>query len=192
MCNGNLVRHAQLLAAHFAREDVVALTVFHDRCAVDHHRFHPGRMTPHFLRIDNVREPLADEIVDLVGVEDGHIRGHAFLQYAAIEAQFLCRITGQFVHGLLEVKEFLFTGPVTEHPGGRAMPEKAIEVSAYVGSDQAGVGFNHFRQQLGMRVGTTVEMLQAGSPCIVKLNGTKLCFRACDATSVLVRPGEVA
>jgi len=50
----------------------------------------------------------------------------------------------------------------------------------------------HRLQELGMRIGSTVEMLQAGSPCIVKLDGTKLCFRACDATSVLVRLGEVA
>jgi Fe2+ transport system protein FeoA len=47
-------------------------------------------------------------------------------------------------------------------------------------------------QELGMRVGSIVEMLQAGSPCIVNLDGTKLCFRACDATSVLVRLGAVA
>ena len=50
----------------------------------------------------------------------------------------------------------------------------------------------HRLQELGMRIGSTIEMLQAGSPCIVKLDGTKLCFRACDATSVLVRLGEVA
>jgi Fe2+ transport system protein FeoA len=56
----------------------------------------------------------------------------------------------------------------------------------------------HRLQELGMRVGSTVEMLQSGSPCIVKLDGTKLCFRACEVTSVLVRlggavrPGEVA
>jgi ferrous iron transport protein A len=50
----------------------------------------------------------------------------------------------------------------------------------------------HRLQELGMRIGSTVEMLQSGSPCIVKLDGTKLCFRACDATSVLVRPGDVA
>ena len=47
-------------------------------------------------------------------------------------------------------------------------------------------------QELGMRIGCTIEMVQAGSPCIVNLEGTKLCFRACDATSVLVRLGAVA
>lgn len=50
----------------------------------------------------------------------------------------------------------------------------------------------HRLQELGMQVGRSVEMVQAGSPCIIKLNGTKLCFRDCDALSVLVRLGEVA
>ena len=50
----------------------------------------------------------------------------------------------------------------------------------------------HRLQELGLRLGTSVEMVQSGVPCIVKLGGTKLCFRGCDATSVLVRLGEVA
>ena len=50
----------------------------------------------------------------------------------------------------------------------------------------------HRLQELGLRLGTAVEMVQAGSPCIVKLGGTKLCFRGCEATSVLVRLGDVA
>jgi len=46
-------------------------------------------------------------------------------------------------------------------------------------------------EELGMRVGTTVEMVQPGSPCIVSLGGNRLCFRGCEATSVLVRLGEL-
>ena len=48
----------------------------------------------------------------------------------------------------------------------------------------------HRLQELGLRVGTAVEMVQPGSPCIVSLAGTRLCFRGCEATSVLVRLGE--
>ena len=54
----------------------------------------------------------------------------------------------------------------------------------------------HRLQELGMRVGTSVEMVQSGSPCIVKLNGNRLAFRNNEALSVLVRvppahvPGE--
>jgi Fe2+ transport system protein FeoA len=47
----------------------------------------------------------------------------------------------------------------------------------------------HRLQELGMRIGTSVEMVQAGSPCIVKLDGTRLAFRA-EMFSVLVKLGE--
>jgi Fe2+ transport system protein FeoA len=44
-------------------------------------------------------------------------------------------------------------------------------------------------EELGLRNGRLVEMVQAGSPCIVRLNGHKLCFRDGETFSVLVRPG---
>ena len=47
----------------------------------------------------------------------------------------------------------------------------------------------HRLQELGVRGGATVEMVQPGSPCIVQLAGHKLCFRAGELLSVLVRPG---
>jgi Fe2+ transport system protein FeoA len=43
-----------------------------------------------------------------------------------------------------------------------------------------------------MRVGMSVELVQAGSPCIVKLDGARLAFRDNEAIQVLVRLGEVA
>jgi Fe2+ transport system protein FeoA len=45
-------------------------------------------------------------------------------------------------------------------------------------------------QELGLRTGQTVEMVQAGSPCIVRLDGHKLCFRDSDCFGVLVRLGD--
>lgn len=50
----------------------------------------------------------------------------------------------------------------------------------------------HRLQELGMRVGKSVEMVQAGTPCIIKLDGTRLCFRDSEAFRVLVRLGDVA
>ena len=47
-------------------------------------------------------------------------------------------------------------------------------------------------QELGLHLGTHVVMIQPGSPCIIRLSGNKLCFRECDLTQVLVRPGAVA
>lgn len=41
-----------------------------------------------------------------------------------------------------------------------------------------------------MRIGTAVEMVQSGSPCIVKLDGNRLAFRDNEVLSVLVRLGE--
>ena len=47
-------------------------------------------------------------------------------------------------------------------------------------------------EEMGMRAGTSVEMVQPGSPCIVRLGGSKLCFRDSEAMGVLVRLGDVA
>lgn len=46
-------------------------------------------------------------------------------------------------------------------------------------------------RELGLADGTAIEMLQPGSPCIVRVAGQRLCFRADERTSVLVRT-EVA
>ena len=47
----------------------------------------------------------------------------------------------------------------------------------------------HRLEELGLRGGVELTMLQPGSPCIIRLAGQKLCFRADEVTSVLVRPG---
>ena len=46
----------------------------------------------------------------------------------------------------------------------------------------------HRLEELGLRAGTAVEMVQPGTPCIIRLSGNKLCIRADDLLSVLVRP----
>ena len=43
-------------------------------------------------------------------------------------------------------------------------------------------------EELGVRDGASIEMVQPGTPCIVRLAGHKLCFRAGELLSVLVRP----
>jgi len=48
----------------------------------------------------------------------------------------------------------------------------------------------HRLQELGMRVGTHVEMIQAGSPCIVRLDGARLAFRDNEGFRVLVHLGD--
>lgn len=50
----------------------------------------------------------------------------------------------------------------------------------------------HRLNELGLRVGVQVSMLQSGSPCILKLAGQKLGFRADENAVVLVRPGKRA
>ena len=50
----------------------------------------------------------------------------------------------------------------------------------------------HRLEELGMRVGMTVEMLQHGSPCIVNLDGSRLAFRDHEGFQVLVRLGDAA
>jgi ferrous iron transport protein A len=48
----------------------------------------------------------------------------------------------------------------------------------------------HRLEELGMRVGTSVEMVQSGTTCIVNLAGARLAFRGAEAFRVLVRAGE--
>jgi Fe2+ transport system protein FeoA len=47
-------------------------------------------------------------------------------------------------------------------------------------------------EELGLRAGVRLEMVQSGSPCIVRLDGTKLCFRDDELASVIVRPRKSA
>jgi len=44
-------------------------------------------------------------------------------------------------------------------------------------------------EELGLRGGVEIEMVQPGTPCILRVAGSKLCFRECDLLSVLVCPG---
>ncbi|MGE3410102.1 MAG: ferrous iron transport protein A [Pirellulales bacterium] len=50
----------------------------------------------------------------------------------------------------------------------------------------------HRLEELGLRGGAEIVMLQPGSPCIIRLAGQRLCFRADELTSVLVEllPGH--
>ena len=44
-------------------------------------------------------------------------------------------------------------------------------------------------EELGLRRGTEVEMVQRGSPCIIRYSAGKVCFRQSDTFHVFVRPG---
>ena len=50
----------------------------------------------------------------------------------------------------------------------------------------------HRMEELGLRGGAEIEMVNPGSPCIVKLSGHKLCFRTDDLLKILVQPGAHA
>jgi len=43
--------------------------------------------------------------------------------------------------------------------------------------------------ELGIRDGADICVVQSGSPCIVQLNASRLCFRDGDLLRVLVEPG---
>jgi Fe2+ transport system protein FeoA len=47
-------------------------------------------------------------------------------------------------------------------------------------------------EELGIRAGETVEVVQAGSPCILRLGTKRLCFREADLLQVLVTTGVPA
>jgi Fe2+ transport system protein FeoA len=45
----------------------------------------------------------------------------------------------------------------------------------------------HRLEELGLRGGAPIEMVQSGRSCIIRLAGQKLCLRADELVSVLVR-----
>ena len=57
------------------------------------------------------------------------------------------------------------------------------EVTDLVGAPD----FIHRLEELGLRRGTCVEMVQSGSPYIIRLAGNKLCIRDGDVFGVLVQ-----
>lgn len=57
-------------------------------------------------------------------------------------------------------------------------------VARLLGSDD----LVHRLRELGLRVGARIQMVQPGNPCIIRLDGQKLGFRADGAAGVLVRP----
>jgi ferrous iron transport protein A len=44
-------------------------------------------------------------------------------------------------------------------------------------------------KELGLRQGVELEMIRAGSPCMVRLQGHTLCIRGSELLNVLVGPG---
>lgn len=64
--------------------------------------------------------------------------------------------------------------------------------TAWIGEVLGAGDLVHRLRELGLRDGAKVQMVRPGSPCIIRLDGHKLCFRPDEATSVLVRPGAAA
>lgn len=50
----------------------------------------------------------------------------------------------------------------------------------------------HRLEELGLRVGVEVEMIQPGFPCMIRLAGHKLCFRESEGLQVLVTTQSAA
>ena len=50
----------------------------------------------------------------------------------------------------------------------------------------------HRLEEMGMRIGDQVEMVQSGRPCIIMLRGHRLCIRDGNHFQVLVRTRSVA
>ena len=70
--------------------------------------------------------------------------------------------------------------PLSHLPAGH----KAVVAAVLGGTEQV-----HRLHELGLHNGATVEMVRSGSPCILRLGSQKLCFRADEMVSVLVKAG---
>lgn len=69
--------------------------------------------------------------------------------------------------------------PLSLLPAGQT-----AQVDQLVGSDEE----VHRLRELGFTVGACLEMIQSGSPCIVRLAGCKLCLRDANLFQILVHP----
>jgi Fe2+ transport system protein FeoA len=47
-------------------------------------------------------------------------------------------------------------------------------------------------EELGLRAGTRIELIQGGSPCIVRVDGSTLCFRDNEGVRIFVSPRKSA
>ncbi|PQO40167.1 ferrous iron transport protein A [Blastopirellula marina] len=46
--------------------------------------------------------------------------------------------------------------------------------------------------EMGLRCGVVVQVVQQGSPCIIRVDGSTLCFRECQHLQVFVEPVSAA
>jgi len=46
----------------------------------------------------------------------------------------------------------------------------------------------HRLEEFGLRGGTCIEMFRPGNPCIIRMAGNKICFRADDGLKISVVP----
>ncbi len=58
-----------------------------------------------------------------------------------------------------------------------------------IGEVLGGGGVVQRLREMGLRDGAEVRMVRPGSPCIIRLDGRKLCVRSDQVASVLVRAG---
>jgi ferrous iron transport protein A len=65
---------------------------------------------------------------------------------------------------------------------------EVAEISQVVGSPEQ----VRRLEELGLRDGAHLEIIRGGSPCIVRVGGTTLCFRQDELLSVLVTPRKTA
>ena len=42
--------------------------------------------------------------------------------------------------------------------------------------------------EMGLQAGCRIQMVQDGTPCLLRVAGCKLCLRAADSANILVRP----
>lgn len=48
----------------------------------------------------------------------------------------------------------------------------------------------HRLEEFGLLGGTKIQMFRRGNPCIIRLAGNKVCFRAHELLNVLVKPAS--
>ncbi len=83
------------------------------------------------------------------------------------------------------------TPPVAMDDGFALVPLTLLRAgqSGRVGAVLGAGGVVQRLREMGLRAGAVVEMIRSGSPCILKLDGQKICVRSDEMTGVLVQTG---
>jgi ferrous iron transport protein A len=92
------------------------------------------------------------------------------------------------IASVIETRSQVAEADLTAIPITQLRRGEVAEISQVLGSTEQ----VRRLEELGLRGGAHLEVVRAGSPCIVRVGGTTLCFRDDELVRILVTPRKTA